>query len=230
MLAEYAVAGTDATIPMPQGLSMVDASSIGVAGLTAWQSIISHKPSKVFINGGSGGTGCFGIQISKAMGYDVTVTCSTRNVELCKSLGANHVIDYTKNNIVDELKGKQFDHVVDNVMSSLDLYMKAHEYTTPNAKYITVAGEPSLKYMSKSLQMKFRPSWLGGGRRHAEGMLAKPSVDQLGQIAAWIAEGKVRAVIDSEFAFEDATKAFEKLKTGRARGKIVVQIASDAKA
>lgn len=228
-LAEYAVAGKDSTVRVPTGLSQLDASTIGVAGLTAWQSILSHKPKRVFINGGSGGTGVFGIQLCKASGINVTVSCSTRNVEFCKSLGADEVIDYTKTkSIADDLvkEPTKYDHVVDNVMADLDLYWKAHTFTEPGSKYIVVAGSPTLKYMMQSLQLKI-PSWLGGGRRSASGMLAATDTTQLAQIGEWMKEGKIKAVVDERFTFENATKAFEKLKTNRARGKVVVEVAAD---
>lgn len=227
-LAEYAVTGTDATVAVPQGLSLENASTIGVAGLTAWQSMVPHNPKRVFINGGSGGTGIFGIQIAKALGMEVAVTCSSRNVDLVKSLGADHVIDYTKENIVNELaKVPKFDLIVDNVMADMSLFYKAHTYTNPGAKYIKVAGEPSLKFMKQSIQMKL-PSLLGGGQRSALGILAKSDVGQLSQIADLMVRGKVRPVIDEKFAFEDTIKAFEKLKTQRARGKIVIEVSASS--
>lgn len=223
-LAEYAVAGTDSTVRVPEGVTLEQASTIGVAGLTAWQSILPYKPKRVFLNGGSGGTGIFGIQIAKAHGIDVTVTCSSRNVELCKSLGADEVVDYTKSNIAETLaKQPKFDLIVDNVMNDLDLFYKAHTFTNPGAKYIVVAAAPSLKYVWQSIQMKL-PSWMGGGQRSAQGMLAQPRVDELKSIVDLVAQGKVKTIVDSKFGFEEVPKAFEKLKTQRARGKVVVEI------
>lgn len=224
-LAEYAVAGTDSTALIPDGLSLDHASTICVAGLTAWQSIIEHKPKRVFINGGSGGCGIFGIQLAKAHGMEVVTTCSSRNVDLVKSLGADEVIDYTKGNVAETLaQSKKCDHVVDNVLADLDLYWKAHTYTEPGAKYILVAGGPSLHFIKQSLSTKV-PSWLGGGQRNASGIFAQINVPQLKKIADLMASGKIKAVIDEKFAFEDAPKALEKLKTQRARGKIMIEVA-----
>ena len=228
-LAEYALAGTDATVAIPANLSMKDASTIGVAGLTAYQSINPHISSgaHVFLNGGSGGVGVFGIQITKILGANVAVTCSGRNEELCRSLGADEVIDYTKGNIVDELaesKFGKFDHVVDNTMSGLDMFWQAERYCKSDTKMILVAGGPQLKFIWSSLKLKLLPGWAGGMKQSVSGFFAKTDTEELGLLGKWMAEGKMRAVIDSEFAFEDATKAFEKLKTGRARGKIVVQV------
>lgn len=224
-LAEYAVVGTEATIPVPRGLSLEHASAIGIAGFTAWQSIVPYNPKRVFLNGGSGGTGVFGIQIAKALGAEVVVSCSSRNVDLCKSLGADEVVDYTKGSVADALakQPRKFDHVVDNVLADLDLFWKAHTYTEPKSKYVVVAASPSLKFIWQWAQMKW-PTWLGGGHRQSRVLLAKADAAQLTQIADWLAEGKIRAVVDEKFSFENAPEAFEKLKTKRARGKIVVEV------
>ena len=216
------------TVPLPEGVDPLAAATVPVAGLTAYQSIVPHVKTgdRIFINGGSGGTGVFGIQIAKAVGCSVTTTCSTRNVDLCKSLGADEVVDYTKSSVVEALVVmKPFDHVVDNVGSDLNLYWHCHEYTQSKAKYIMVAGEPSLGSMLGMMKAKNLPAFLGGGKRQLSGFWPQPDHANLEQIGTWMREGKVKPIIDEKFSFEDAPAAFTKLKTGRARGKIVVQIA-----
>ena len=230
-LAEYALVKSEGAVAVPEGLAPLDTATIGVAGLTAYQSIMPHiKPgSRVFLNGGSGGTGIFGIQIAKAAGCHVTTTCSTPNVELCKSLGADEVIDYRQQSVLEALKKqKPYDHVVDNVGNDYDFYWRCHDYTTPSAKYIMVAGSPTLSFVMFSLKSKFWPSFLGGGKRKCEGIFAQPVPGELAQIGKWMAEGKVRAVVDEKFGFEKAPDAFRRLKTGRARGKIVVESTPDS--
>ena len=146
-------------------------------------------------------------------------------MELCKSLGADEVIDYSKGSVIEALKTmRKFDHVVDNVGSNLNLYWHCHEYTQPKAKYIMVAGAPSLSHMSEMFKAKRLPGFLGGGRRQISGFWPNPSQEDWQQIATWMKEGKVKPIIDEKFAFEDAPAAFRKLKTGRARGKIIVQV------
>ena len=229
-LSEYAFIKPEGAIPLPDGVDVIDVATIGVAGLTAYQSIGNRVKAgdKVFINGGSGGCGVFGIQIAKAKGCYVCTSCSSRNVELCKSLGADRVVDYTKQNVVEALRGENFDHVVDNVGNDMSLYWKAHEYTRPGAAYIQVAGELSLHSISNGMKVKLWPGFLGGGQRKREGILAQLRYGELKQIGDWMKEKKVKAVVDSRFTFEEAPKAFEKLKTGRARGKIVVEVAGAA--
>ena len=180
--------------------------------------------SRLFINGGSGGVGCFGIQIAKIAGCHVTTCCSTANVELCKSLGADEVIDYKKEPVLAALKKmKPFDHVVDNVCSDYDLYWKAHEYSTPSAIFLEVAGAPTLSYIAFSTKAKLLPTFLGGGQRKFQTIFAQAKPEQLQEVVDWMAEGKVKAVIDSRFSFEQAPDAVKRMKTGRARGKIVVE-------
>lgn len=222
---------TKAAAVVPEGLKPIDAAAIPVVGMTAYQSIMPHvkEGSRVFINGGSGGTGVFGIQIAKAAKCHVTTTCSTANVELCKSLGADEVIDYKKGSILETLKKqKPFDHVVDNVGGQYDLFWRANEYTTPSAKYVYVAGVPSLSFAAFVMKAKFWPGFLGGAKRPYTGIFAEPHIDELEQIGKWIGDGKMRAVIDEKFPFEKAPDAFSKLKTSRAKGKIIIDVALDS--
>ena len=219
-------------LKIPEGVEPVHAATVGVAGITAYQSIVPHvkKGESIFINGGSGGTGVFGIQIAKAVGCHVTTSCSTANVELCKSLGAEEVVDYKKGNVVEALKknGVKFDHIVDNVGTDPDLYWRCHEFTKPGALYVMVGGAPTWSGLSNGLKRKLIPGIFGGGKRKFTGFFPSPKIEDLEQVGVWMKEGKVRAVIDSKFKFEEAPKAFERLKTGRTRGKIVVEVASEA--
>ncbi|KAI4201542.1 MAG: hypothetical protein LQ350_003157 [Teloschistes chrysophthalmus] len=228
-LREYAIAGTKAVTPLPDNVNVIDAASVAIGGLTAYQSIVPHvkEGDKIFINGGSGGVGAFGIQIAKAVGCHVTTTCSTPNVELCKSLGADRVVDYKKENVVDALaaSGYKFDHAVDNVGTQKDVMWRSHEYLKPEAILVAVGGEPSMATVTNTLKMKLQPRFLGGLKRKVVGLFADPRAEELQRIGEWMSEGKIKALIDSKFSFEEAPKAFEKLKTGRAKGKIVVDVA-----
>lgn len=231
-LGEYAIALSKSVAVVPDGISPIFAASTPVCGITAYQSIVPYvKPSSnVFINGGSGGTGVFGIQVAKAAGVHVTTTCSTANVELCKSIGADEVIDYKKSNVLQSLvaSGRKYDHIVDNVGSSPELYWKAHTYSTKGATYVTVGAQISLVGVWNTIAMRLWPGFLGGGQRKITMLMADVNAKDLSQLGQWMREGQIKPVIDSKFAFEDAPKAYEKLKTGRAKGKIVVQVSEDA--
>lgn len=230
-LAEFALVEKTNAVAVPDGVGPIDAGTIPVAGLTAYQSIVPRvkKGDKIFINGGSGGTGVFGIQFAKAVGCHVTTTCSTTNVELCKSLGADEVVDYKKHSVLEALKasGHKFDHAVDNVASEKELYWRSQEYLQPGAAYVLVGGEPSFANAGDMLKRKVLPGFLGGIKGNVEGFWPEKKPEDLEQIAKWMQEGKVKAVIDQKFPFEEAPKAFEKLKTGRAKGKIVIDVASE---
>jgi NADPH:quinone reductase-like Zn-dependent oxidoreductase len=229
-LREYTLAETDSIAAIPEGVSAADAATLPVAGLTAYQSIVPRvkKGDKIFINGGSGGVGVLGIQMAKVMGCHVTTSCSTANVELCKSLGADEVVDYKKGSVIEALKasGNKFDHVVDNVGTDWSLFWSCHEFTKPEAVYLKVAGDMSLSSMVNNLRKKL-PVMLGGAKRKSEGFWPNASTEDISKIAEWVKEGKIKAVIDQRFPFEQAPEAFAKLKTGRARGKIVVNVASE---
>lgn len=232
-LREFSISGVQSTCAIPDGVDPVDMATIGVAGLTAYQSIVPHVKSggKVFINGGSGGTGVFGIQFAKAVGCHVTTTCSTANVELCKTLGADRVIDYKQETVLDVLLKAQeskFDHAVDNVGSDEQLPLQCHRFLRPGALLVMVGGEPSLKSLTQALKRVFLPGFLGGVKGNVQMFWPEQKVQDLQQIAEWMQAEKVKAVIDSRFPFEQAVEAFRKLKTGRARGKIVIDVASAA--
>lgn len=230
-LAQYTITPAAGTVPVPDGVSPEHAASIGMAGLTAYQCIAPNAKGgdKIFINGGSGGTGIFGIQIAKALGCHVTTSCSTPNVGLCKSLGADEIIDYKMMDVTKTLSegGPKYDLVVDNVGSPADLYRHSHHFLQEKGKYIQVGVNFDLGGMASMISRMGWPGFLGGGKRKYEFFGAKNKTEDLQQLAAWMAEGKIKAVIDEAFALKDAVKAYEKLRTGRAKGKIVVNINSD---
>ncbi|KAH6655818.1 chaperonin 10-like protein [Truncatella angustata] len=226
-LSEFVSAKPECLAKLPEGVSEEHASCIGTAGMTAYQCIAPHVKAgdKVFINGGSGGVGTFGIQIAKALGCQVTTSCSGKNAELVKSLGADEVIDYTKENVSEVLKskGQVFKLAVDNVGHPADLYKAGDAYLVPEGKFVQVGGDMSLGAMSSLATRALQPSFLGGGKRSWQFLVTASKHDDLVQVGKLMQEGKVKAVIDETFEFKDAPKAFEKLKTGRSRGKIVVQ-------
>jgi NADPH:quinone reductase-like Zn-dependent oxidoreductase len=216
-LAQYTITPAAGTIPVPKGLSPEDAASIGTAGLTAYQCIVPNVKGgdNVFINGGSGGTGIFGIQIAKTLGCRVTTSCSTANVGLCKTLGADEVIDYKSVDVVKALSegGTQYDLVVDNVGSSADMYSSSHNFLQPKGKFVQVGIYLSLGGIASMVSNMVRPEFLGGGKRKFEHVNVANKAQDFEQLAAWMAEGKIKTVIEQAFAFEDAPKAFEKLRT-----------------
>lgn len=161
-LAECVLVPSEGCVPVPSGVSPVQAATVGTCGVTACQAItpfvsrhnsLNHEekePFKIFVNGGSGGTGTFQIQIAKALGCYVVTSCSTPNIDLCKSLGADEVTDYRLGAIEDALqemvqsgRSSPFDLVVDNVDLPWHLYKAANNYMKPGGKYVQVGGDVS---------------------------------------------------------------------------------------
>ncbi|KAF2414975.1 GroES-like protein [Tothia fuscella] len=225
---EYIVAKTEECVPLPEGVDEDDAAAVGVAGKTAYQCLKPYIKAgmKVFINGGSGGTGTFGIQIAKILGGHITTSCSTGNVALCKELGADEVIDYKTNDLLQVLKtqGQVFDLVVDNVGAPATLYKECHHFLKAGCKFIQVGAAADVGSAANLVKNMALPSWLGGGQRPFQFLTLKANREDFAELGKWLAEGKMRTVIDQVFEWEDVPKAFEKLKTGRTRGKIAVHV------
>jgi alkaline phosphatase D len=228
-LSTLIVANATDVAPLAASVSMVDGAAVGTVGLTLMQALEPYVKSgdRVFINGGSGGTGSVGVQVAKGLGCTVTTSCSSGNVALCKELGADEVLDYKASPLLEQLKvkGRVFDHVVDNIGSDASLYKNAHLFMKPGARWVQVGGSP--KEMFVIGFAGHIPSFLGGGKQPYTMLLCKNNAEDLKKIGEWLGEGKIKPVIDSTFAFEDAPKAFEKLKTWRAKGKIVVKVGEE---
>lgn len=216
---------------LPPGVDADHGAGVATAALTAYQVIAPNVVAgdRVFVNGGAGGTGTFSIQIAKILGCHVTVTCSGPKEALCRRLGADEVIDYTTTDVAEQLKaaGKVFKLAVDCVGSPAGLYKAADDYLMPAGKFVQVAGSASVADVMTTTSRMLVPGFLGGGHRKFELYLTKPSHSDLAQLAKWMGEGKLETVIDEVFGFEDAPKAFEKLKKGRAAGKIIVRVSGE---
>lgn len=230
-LAEYAVVGPDGLAPLADNVGLKEAGGVGVAGLTAYQSLAPYVKNgdKVFINGGSGGTGTFGVQIAKALGCYVATSCSGPNVELCKSIGADEVIDYKTEDVVNTLKRKatQFDLIVDNA-GSLDLYWQSHHYLKPSGKVVAVGGGFSIGFITELMKIFLIPRFLGGGQRGFYFLSCKSNADHCKHLGQMMMEGKVKPVVGQLYDLENAPEAFKRLKAGGFQGKLVVQVSKDA--
>ncbi|KAI0900083.1 zinc-binding oxidoreductase [Annulohypoxylon nitens] len=222
-LSEFLVVSVHECARLPDGVTPDQGAAVGCAGTTAFQSVPSEivkSGSKVFINGGSGGVGSFAIQFAKALSADVTTTCSTTNVELCRTLGADHVIDYKKTDVLKALieSGQVFDLAVDNV-GDPSLSQNSKSFLKEGGSFMQVGISVRASDIVTTFAKMLWPSNIS--YRFIQMKNDSPFFSQIGQ---WMAEGKVRPVIDEAFAFEDAPKAYEKLRTGRAKGKIIIHV------
>ncbi|TPX09843.1 uncharacterized protein E0L32_008865 [Thyridium curvatum] len=241
VMAEYIVVpGNDkgAAAAVPAGVSAVQAATVGTTGATALQAIarrydlgkLDGGPRRIFINGGSGGTGTYQIQVAKALGFHVTASCSGANAQLCRDLGADEVLDYKQAEparaLAEQVRaGSQpaYDLAVDNVGISWERYRAADEFLAPGGVYVQVGIGFRWAELRSALRINCWPSWLGGGRRAWSFLSMRTDRADMERVLGWMGEGKVKVPIDREFEFGEVPQAYETLLAGRARGKIVVR-------
>ena len=232
-LAEYAVVeGAENVGKIPDNADLKVAATLGVAGQTAMQSIAPFvKPgSKVLINGASGGTGTFGIQIAKILKCSVTAICSGANAQLCKDLGADTVIDYRSVDAVHQLQKEnvQYDLIVDNVGIGGDVYANSQSYLKESGKYVTIAAGPNLASLLGMLKTFLLPRWLGGTPRNSVLIACTPNSAELSQLAEWVQDGSLKPYIENVYSLENSASAFSRIKSGRTRGKLVIEVSSSS--
>ena len=218
----------------PNTLSMEEAASIPLVGLTAWQALVEkanlRKGQKVFIQAGSGGVGTFSIQLAKHLGAFVATTTSTTNVDWVKRLGADIVIDYKKDDFENILQG------YDVVLNSQDseTLAKSLSVLKPGGKLISISGPPDPAFgeeIGAPWLVKLVMRLLSFGiRRKAKRrnvsfsfLFMKANGGQLREISALIDSGAIRPVVDRVFPFESTRAAMEYVESGRAKGKVVVK-------
>jgi NADPH:quinone reductase-like Zn-dependent oxidoreductase len=223
--AEYACAPESSLALKPINASFDQAAALPMAATTALQGLRDEGQiqagQKVLINGASGGVGTFAVQIAKSFGTEVTAVCSTRNLEQARSIGADHVIDYTKEDFTKN--GQQYDLVfAANGYHSLSAYKRA---LTPKGIYVMAGG--TMAQIFQSMLMGSIMSETGG--RKMGGVKAKRSQNDLVFIKDLFEAGKVESVIDRRYSLSDATEALRYLGEGHARGKIVITLENSDK-
>ncbi|KAH6672634.1 putative oxidoreductase [Plectosphaerella plurivora] len=229
-MAEYTTANIDGCVLLPPNVDWDEAAGVGTAGVTAYQTVVPNAKAgdSIFINGGTGGVGTFAIQFAKAKGCKVTVSCSTAKMDLCKQLGADEVIDYRSEDLLTALRrrGKDsFDLVLDYAYrAETGLYAASSAFLKDTGKFVMVPGGVSLSTVMTIGKFTFCPSMLGGGRAKFEAYFAASNRPAFEQIAQWMAEGKVRTVVDSRLEFDEMPRAIERIKAGSATGKILVRV------
>jgi NADPH:quinone reductase-like Zn-dependent oxidoreductase len=219
----------------PKKLTMEEAASLPLVGLTAWQALVERgqlkRGQKVFIQAGSGGVGTFAIQLAKHLGATVATTTSTSNVELVRSLGADIVVDYKK----EDFESKLSDY--DLVLHSQDgkALGKSLRVLRTGGRLVSISGPPDPDFADEigaPWFVKLVTRLLSfGARRKAKSLdtafsflFMKASGDQLRKITALVDAGAVRPVVDKVFPFQSTNEALAYLETGRARGKVVIKV------
>jgi NADPH:quinone reductase-like Zn-dependent oxidoreductase len=213
--AQFAAVSASSVAPKPQSLGYVEAAAVPVAALTALQGLRVRgglqSGQRVLVIGASGGVGTFAVQIGKILGAHVTGVCSTRNVELVRGLGCDEVIDYTRENFASG--GRRYDVIFDAVGTP---YSACKPALAPRGNYVTIVAGPAVLALSL---LRFLP----GGPR-VQTFLAEPDAAQLREISGWIDSGRLRVVIDKVYPFAEVTAAHQYSESGRARGKLVLEL------
>lgn len=218
--AEYAVARADRLALKPRSLTFEQAAAVPTSASTAFEALRTQgrvQPGQqVLINGASGGVGTFSVQIAKALGAQVTAVCSTRNVEMVRSLGAAHVIDYTKEDFTEG--GPRYDLILDNVAShSLPAARRALK---PDGVHLPSSGHAGMGWIiSAAIQSVFV-------RRQGKPFTAFATTENLRGVIELIDAQKVVPLIDRTYLLDETQKAFAYLDQGHARGKVVISVSA----
>ena len=225
--AEYVVIAEKFLAAKPSNITFEQAGSVQIAALTALQGLRDkgkvQPGQRVLINGASGGVGTYAVQIGKYLGVHVTGVCSGRNVDMVRSIGADHVIDYTKEDFTKS--GQPYDVILDNVGNrSLS---ENRRILTPAGKYVLIGGggvndnnrwTGPIGLVVKTLLMKRFIS------QEMKMMLADVNKEDLTLLADLMQSGKVRPVIDRTYPFSEIREAIRYVETGRARGKVIIAV------
>ena len=219
--AEYATAPESALALKPTNLSFEEAAAVPLAATTALQGLRDQgqiQPGqKVLINGASGGVGMFAVQIAKSFGAEVTAVCSTRNLDQARSLGADQVIDYNKEDFTKN--GQKYDLILAaNGYHSLAAYKRA---LTSKGIYVMAGGFPAQLFQA----MLLGPWMSESGGKKLGGVSAKANQKDLVLLKGLLEAGKVVPVIDKRYSLSEVPAALRYLGAGHARGKIVITVA-----
>ena len=222
-LAEYVCTSESALVVKPKELTFEQAASVLVAALTALQGLRDQgqiRPGqKVLINGAAGGVGTFAVQIAKAFGAEVTGVCSTRNVEMVRSLGADRVIDYTQEDFTKS--GQRYDLLLDNVGN---LSLAACRRVLNPKGICVIAGAPKEAagfFVTRTLAAPVLSLFVS---QRFVMFIAKLNKDDLTTLCDLMKSGKVTPVIDRRYRFSEAREAMRYLEEGHARGKVVIMV------
>jgi len=218
--AEYVSASESAFALKPANLSFAEAAAVPMAAVTALQGLRNegkiHPGQKVLINGASGGVGTFAVQIAKSFGAEVTAVCSTGNLDQARSLGADHVIDYSKEDFTQG--GQQYDLIfAANGYHSLSAYKRA---LTPRGVYVMAGG--SMAQIFEAMLLGSLRSQTGG--KKMGGVSAKSNQEDLAFMKGLLEAGRVVPVIDRRYPLRETAEALRYLGKGHARGKIVITV------
>lgn len=223
-LAEYALARADLLGPKPPNVTFEEAAGVGIAGITALQALRDkgkvQSGQRVLIDGSSGGVGTFAVQLAKWFGAEVTAVCSTKNVEAARALGADHVVDYTKDDFTREDKA-QYDLILAvNGYHSIFSYRRT---LSPRGLWLMVGSSKVIRLLLETVIFGRLLSRKNGKNTGFMGIakLNQPDLIFLGQL---LQDEKMRTVIDRTYQLSESVEAFKYFEEGHVRGKVIIQI------
>ncbi|OCH92073.1 NAD(P)-binding protein [Obba rivulosa] len=240
-LAEYARLPAVNLLPRPPHVTPTQAAGLPTAGFTAYQCLFQHgalkKGQSIFVNGGSTSVGAFAIQLAKAAGCTVTASASAKNEQYVRGLGADEFFDYTKAPLHEQLVNAppaQKYQVFVEAAGLVDpaLYTHSEAYLAPDGVFVSMGPQPKgfdivgIAKLAWGVFMK--PTWLGGTKRKFMIMSVELNEAEMQAFNKLVEEEKVKTPVDSVYAFQDTLKAYERIMTGRATGKIIVKVDPDA--
>src|SRR6266705_3117435 len=223
--AEYASVPENALALKPTRLTFEEAATVPVSAATALQGLRDkghiQPGQKVLINGASGGVGTFAVQIAKSFGTEVTAVCSTRNVDMLRSIGADQVIDYTQEDFTQN--GQRYDLILAaNGYHPISAYQRA---LSPQGIYVMTGGP-----MAQMFQAMLLGPWLSrNGSQKMGNLLAKPNQKDLVFVKELLEAGKVVPVIDRRYTLREVPEAIRYLEEGHAKGKVVITVEHNSK-
>lgn len=218
-LAEYALAPENLLVHKPQNVAFEDAASISLAAITALQALQKKRDigvgTRVLILGSSGGVGSYAVQLAKHFGATVTAVCSSRHMEQSRMLGADFVLDYTKQDVV---KSNQQHELILAINGNYSL-LGCKRLLTKDGVYVMVGGD--LRQIFKAMLFGW---FLSIGNKKMHFLAAKANQKDLEMLVKLVSEGKVKPLIEERYTLEQAPEAMQKLNQGHARGKVVINI------
>ena len=226
--ADYAAAAENALVAKPVNLTFEQAASVPMAGMVALVAVRDRGKvragQKILINGASGGIGTFAVQIAKALGAEVTGVCSTRNVDLVRSIGADPVIDYTKDDFTRN--GQQYDFILDNVANhSLTDLRRA---LTPTGMLVPNGGGFNHRWMASGGRLVRGAVLFKFGQQVLGNFLLSQKLDDLVALKELIEAGRVTPVLDRSYPLTETRRAMDHVGSGHTRGKVTVSMAVPA--
>jgi NADPH:quinone reductase-like Zn-dependent oxidoreductase len=218
--AEYATVPENALALKPSNISFEEAAATPMAGVTALQGLRDkgkiRSGQKVLVYGASGGVGTFAVQIAKCFGAEVTGICSTRNQEIVRSLGADHIIDYTKEDVLQS--EERYDLILGvNGSNSISAYRRV---LRPNGNFVHVGGSESQLFQTLFLG----PFISMTGNKKISSLLQRANQKDLNYMKELLENGKVKPIIDKRYKLSEVAAAFKYFQEGHARGKVVITV------